>query len=130
VNLELEINILIFNFQQQGSVSSSAKHTLRHYVSEDASAEAERTMLQSHNSEVSVLAPTPSEDELMANLEWDEEDLVEYPETEEGGITIVAANTPERDMKAELSPAICNVCEEPQSMSSSRSFTVSPNTER
>lgn len=87
-------------------------------------------MLQSHNSEISILAPTPSEDELMANLEWDEEDLMEYPETEEGGITIVAVNTLERDMKAELSPTICNMSEEPQSMSSNRSFTASPNTER
>jgi hypothetical protein len=97
---------------------------------ESGSPLAEKNLLQSQNSEKSILAPTPSEDELMANLEWDEEDLMEYPEIEEGGITIVTVNTLERDKNAELSPTVCNVSEESQSMSSNRSFTASPNTER
>jgi hypothetical protein len=66
----------------------------------------------------------------MANLEWDEEDLMEYPEIEEGGITVVTVNTLERDTKAELSPTVCNLSEESQSMSSNHSFPGSPKTER
>jgi hypothetical protein len=66
----------------------------------------------------------------MANLEWDEEDLMEYPEIEEGGITVVTVNTLERDTKAEMSPIVCNLSEESRSMSSNRSFPASPNTER
>jgi hypothetical protein len=96
----------------------------------DGSPVAERNLLQSQNSEKSILPPTPSEDELMANLEWDEEDLMEYPDTEEGGITIVAVNNSERDMKAELSATVCDISEEPESMPSNRSFTASPNTVR
>jgi hypothetical protein len=99
------------------------KHTPGHYVLGDGSPEEESTLLQSHNSEKSILVPTPSEDELMANLEWDEEDLEEYPEVEEGGITIVAAHTLERDMQAELSPIVCD-------MPLNCSFTGSSNTER
>jgi len=88
-------------------------------------------MLRSQSTDQSKLAPTPSEDELMANLEWDEEDLVEYPEIEEeGGIAIVAVNTLELDLEAELSSTLCNTSEEPENMTLSRSFTASPNTER
>jgi len=88
-------------------------------------------MLRSQSTDQSKLAPTPSEDELMANLEWDEEDLVEYPEIEEeGGIAIVAVNTLELDLEAELSSTLCNTSEEPENMILSRSFTASPNTER
>lgn len=67
----------------------------------------------------------------MANLEWDEEDLVKYPEIEEeGGIAIVAVNSLEMDLEAELSSTVCNTSEEPENMISSCSFTASPNTER
>lgn len=66
----------------------------------------------------------------MANLEWDEEDLTEYPEIEEGGITMVTVNTLERDTKAELSPTVCNLSEGSQSMSSNLSFAASSNTGR
>jgi hypothetical protein len=97
---------------------------------ENGSPLAERNLLQSQNSEKTILVPTPSEDELMANLEWDEEDLMEYPEIEEGGIMIVTVNTLKRDKEAELSPIVCNAFEESQSISSNRSFTASPNTER
>jgi hypothetical protein len=84
----------------------------------------------SQNGDRSNLAPTPSEDELMANLEWDEEDLIKYPESEDDGITIVAVNALEMDLEAELGPAVFNMSEGPESMTSSRSFTASPNTER
>ena len=88
-------------------------------------------MLRSQRTDHSKLAPTPSEAELMANLEWDEEDLVQYPETEEeGGIAIVAVNNLEMDLEAELSSTLCNTSEEPENMISSRSFTASPSTER
>lgn len=67
----------------------------------------------------------------MANLEWDEEDLVKYPEIEEeGGIAVVALNTLEMDLEAELSSNLCNTSEEPGNMILSRSFTASTNTER
>ncbi|XP_023705471.1 uncharacterized protein LOC111863405 isoform X3 [Cryptotermes secundus] len=115
---------------QERNVSSSAKYTLGHSVLEDGSPLAERKLSRSQNSEKSILAPTPSEDELMASLEWDEEDLKEYPEIEEGGITVVTVNTLERDTVAELSPTVCNLSEESQSISSNLSFAASPNTER
>jgi hypothetical protein len=66
----------------------------------------------------------------MANLEWDEEDLMKYPESEEGGITIVAESALEMDLEAELGPIICDMPEGPDSMTSSCSFTASLNTER
>lgn len=111
------------------SVSSPAKYTLGRFVSEDSfSVPARNLLLQ--NGDKSKLAPTPSEDELMANLEWDEEDLIKYPESEDGGITMVVENTLEMDLEAELGPIICDMFDGPQSMTSSRSFTASPNTER
>jgi hypothetical protein len=111
-------------------MSSPAKKMLGHLVSEDSFPVPARNFLLSQNGDKSNLAPTPSEDELMANLEWDEEDLMKYPESEEGGITIVAENALEMDLEAELGPIVCDMPEGPESMTSSRSFTASPNTER
>lgn len=112
-------------------VSSYAEQPSGHFVLEEGSSAAAIQMLRSQRSDQSKLAPTPSEDELMANLEWDEEDLVQYPEIEEeDGIEIVAVNTLEMDLEAELSSTLCNTSEEPENMISSRSFTASPNTER
>lgn len=114
------------------NVSSPAKQQLGHFVPEEgSSAAATIKMLRSQTTEQSKLAPTASEDELMANLEWDEEDLVEYPEIEEeGGIAIVAVNSLEMDLEAELSSTLCNTSEDSENMTLSRSFTASPNTDR
>jgi len=112
-------------------VSSYAIQPSGHFVLEERSSAAAIQMLRSQRTDHSKLAPTPSEAELMANLEWDEEDLVQYPETEEeGGIAIVAVNNLEMDLEAELSSTLCNTSEEPENMISSRSFTASPSTER
>lgn len=113
-------------------VSSYAEQPSGHFVLEEgSSAAAAIPILRSQSIDQSKLAPTPSEEELMANLEWDEEDLVEYPEIEEeGGIAVVAMNALEMDLEAELSSTLCNTSEEQENMILSRSFTASPNTER
>lgn len=112
-------------------VSSYAEQPSGHFVLEDGSSAATIQVLRSHSIDQSKLAPTPSEDELMAKLEWDEVDLVEYPEIEEeGGIAIVVMNTLEMDLEAELSSTVCNTSEELENMILSRSFTASSNTER
>jgi hypothetical protein len=103
---------------------------LGHFILEDSSPIAASNLLLSQSDDKSNLVPTPSEDELMANLEWDEEDLMEYPETGEGGIAIVAVGTHELDLQAELGPIVHNMSQEPESMTSSCSFIASPNTER
>lgn len=113
------------------NISSPARQPSGHFVLEEGSSASTVQMLRSQSIDKSRLAPTPSEDELMANLEWDEEDLVQYPEIEEeGGISIVAVNTLEMDLEAELSSTLRNTSEEPENMTLSRSFTASPNTER
>jgi hypothetical protein len=121
----------LFNLQYQVNISSPARQPSGHFVLEEGSSASTVQMLRSQSIDKSRLAPTPSEDELMANLEWDEEDLVQYPEIEEeGGISIVAVNTLEMDLEAELSSTLRNTSEEPENMTLSRSFTASPNTER
>lgn len=112
-------------------VSSYAEQPSGQFVLEEGSSAAAIQMLRLHRTDQSKLAPTPSEDELMAKLEWDEVDLVEYPEIEEeGGIAIVATNTLEMDLEAELGSTLCNTSEELENMILSHSFTASSNTER
>jgi hypothetical protein len=67
--------------------------------------------LLSQNGDKSNPAPTPSEDELMANLERDEKDVIKYPEIDDRGITTVTVNALEMDLEAELGPTVCNVSE-------------------
>jgi hypothetical protein len=112
--------------KSQASLSSPAKHLLGHPVPEHGSPVPAMNLL-SQNGDKSNPAPTPSEDELMANLERDEKDLIKYPEIEDRGITTVTVNALEMDLEAELGPTVCNVSEGPESMTSSRSFTASPN---
>ncbi|XP_069694471.1 serine-rich adhesin for platelets-like isoform X2 [Periplaneta americana] len=125
----------------QVNFSSPVRSKFGRMLSEDGSPIRSRNLTQSHPSENSLMAPTPSEDELMAKLEWDEEDLTEYPEAaleNEDDISIIdtdsnmlaSVDTLEMDLEAELGTLVRQVSEEPDKMTSSRSFTASPNTER